>query len=325
MNNYRLALPMLLLVIGACGNESTAPGVAPERSDSARLEPVVVYATHDDEAYLPSLFADFTRETGIRVTVRHADAKTSMEDVINDRGSPPADVLLSPDVFSIWKAADEGALRPLTSESLIRTVDAQVPAHLRDPDGVWVAVSARAAAIAYDSRVVDASALTGYDSLADESRHGNVCLSSSSLAVNRSLIAMLIDELGVRPAEIVVRGWVRNLALPAFETDADLLAAMGAGTCALGIVTLPRKSASANSGDSESIRFFVPQPAFGDIEGLGVARHAREPESAQRLIEWLLNTHADDFVGDKLSTRNVGVAAWRADDAIKLAERAGYP
>ncbi|MDH3746570.1 MAG: extracellular solute-binding protein [Gammaproteobacteria bacterium] len=313
-----------MFFIVACGNESTAPGSASEQSDSFRLEPVVVYATHDDEAYLPSLFADFTRETGIRVTVRHADAKTSVDDVINDRGSPPADVLLSPDVLSIWKAAEEGALRPLTSESLIRTIDAQVPAHLRDPDGTWVAVSARAAAIAYDSHVVDASVLAGYESLADESQYGSVCLSSSSLAVNRSLIAMLIDELGVRPAEILVRGWVRNLALPTFESDADLLAAIDAGTCALGIVALPEKYAGVNAGDNKSIRFFVPQPAFTDIEGFGVARHAREPESAQRLIEWFLSSHAGDFMGDKLSTRNVAVAAWRAEDAIKLAERAGY-
>lgn len=325
MKTWFLALPVITTLIVACGNESKAPGSAPADGGQSRAEPVVVYAIHEDEAYLPTLFADFTRETGVRVTVRHANGKTIVDDVINDRGSPPADVLLAPDVLGIWTAADEGALRPLRSESLLKTINTRVPAHLRDPDGVWVAASARVAVIAFDSRVVDASALAGYDSLADDGHRGSLCLSSSALSVNRSLIAMLIDDLGVRPAEILVRGWVRNLALPAFETEEDLLAAIDAGSCALGIVSMPDKFADANFGDSDSIRFFKPQSAFGDIKGFGVTRHAREPESAQRLIEWFLTSHAADLHNSGLSTRNIGVAAWRADDAIKLAERAGYP
>lgn len=327
MKSRLFALSLCALVIVACSNESASPTAAPKppesaRSEIVRHEPVVVYAAYKDEAYLPSLFANFTRETGVRVTVRHSDQKTIVDDVINDRGSPRADVLLSSDVFGIWRAADEGALRPLVGESISKTINARVPAYLRDPDGAWVAASARAAVIAYNSGAVEPATLTGYDSLADEAHRGSVCLSSSSLPINRSLVAMLIDELGVRPAEIVIRGWVKNLALPVFESEAELIAAISAGSCALGVVSAPDKHSGANDG--EGIGIFMPHPAFVDIEGIGVARHAREPESARKLVEWLLTSHAGELGDDQHSTRNVGVAGWRADEAIKLAERAGY-
>lgn len=310
------------LAVAACSKESAPTTSMPENAESARPEPVVVYAVNEDGEDLQEVFADFTRDTGIRVTVKYADASSIVSNVINDHGSPPADVLLTPSVLGVWKAADEGGLRPFMSETLIRTIHDNVPEHLRDPDGSWVAVGVQVAAIAYDSRVIDASVLQGYDSLAEQNYRGQLCLSSSSLAVNRSLISMLIDERGVRPAEILVRGWKDNLALPVFKTERDLLSAIAGGECVMGIVS--SSATTAASMADGSTQFFVPQSAYFDVNGVGVARHAREPESAQRLIEWYLVSKAANLHSDLLSTRNIGIAAWRAEDAVKLAERAGY-
>ena len=76
-------------------------------------------------------------------------------------------------------------------------------------------------------------------------------------------------------------------------------------------------------------------PLYVDIEGIGIGRHARNPDGALELVEWLLSEdvqvpHAaavlahpatGDFDGDK----NVGVFAWHDEAAVKLAERALYP
>src|SRR5210317_723766 len=119
------------LTLTACERPTNEPA-APE----SRPEPVVVYASYEDENYLPSLFAAFTRETGIPVTVRHRPEQQIVDEVIEKRGSPPADVLLTRSVHGIWRAADEGALRPLQSE----TVSGFAPGWLRDPDGYWTAI-----------------------------------------------------------------------------------------------------------------------------------------------------------------------------------------
>ena len=126
------AATVLLGALALCACERPAPETAGE---TAQPEPVVVYASYEDQEYLPSLFAEFTRESGIPVSVRHRPERQIVSEVIEKRGSPPADVLLTRSVHGIWRAADEGALRPLLSE----TVSGLVPGWLRDPDGYWIA------------------------------------------------------------------------------------------------------------------------------------------------------------------------------------------
>ena len=302
------AWPVAVLVLFAAGC-SKAP--TPAASDEGG--PVVIYAAQADETYLPSLFANFTRETGIVVTVRHGDADQIIDDVIADRGSPPADVVISADVVGVWRAADEGALRPLGAQ-----ITNRVPAHLRDPDGYWVAAAVHAVAIAYDSRAVEESSLDNYEGLAGEDFRNSLCLSSSTLPGNRAVIAMLIDKLGARPAELIVRNWIANLAQPVFDSQAELVAAIDQGSCGVGIVSLP---AAANASTT---RLFIPNPAYVDIEGVAVARHARAPEAAARLIDWYLASTPATRETAGSATDNVSIAAWRAEDARKLAERARY-
>ena len=178
----RLLLPALLL-LAACER-------APPQEPMPRHEPVVVYASYEDESFLPELFEGFTEETGIPVTVRHRREEQNIAEVINNSGSPPADVLLTRAVHGIWLASDEGALRPLQ----LSGTDVGVPEWLQDPDGYWVATGFTPIGIAYDPTAVDA--ISGFDDLARV--EGGVCVSASWNAANRSLVAHMVAEHGVR-------------------------------------------------------------------------------------------------------------------------------
>ena len=318
MSAKRLLIPLMVLLLAACGGE---PAGEPER-----LAPVVVYAAYDDEEYLARLFEDFTKQTKIPVTLRLGEAGQLVDDVIANRGSPPADLLLTTSAADAWRAADEGALRPIGAGNL-----ANVAEFLRDPDRLWTATRMSVIVVAEGANPGEVPPTT-YADLGKPAYSGRLCLSSSSLAANRSLVAMLISELGTKPAERVVRGWVRNLALPVFETEAALSAAVEAGTCDYAIL-----SSSLVTGAST-----LPKPAYVDIEGIGIARHARYPESAVKLIDWMLSedvqlrhAHAmkaspvltnlvDSPFAETISTRNAGMAGWHDNDAVLLAERAGY-
>ena len=311
----KLTRVLLLLALVGCGDSDELAGPRPE--------PVIVYAAYEDLNYLPNLFLGFTEETGIYVTVRHRDATTIVDEVINDEGSPPADVLLTRSVQGAWRAGDEGALRPVISDDIAR----HVPEMLLDVDRQWVGVSARVAALAYDERTVDPATLNSYAGLRDDGWKGRLCLSSSALPENRTLIAMLVDELGARDAELAVRYWVQNLALPPFETQAEMLEAIEAGTCAVGIAW--RTQAELDADASGFVRYAVPPAAIVDIEAMGVARHAREPESALALIEWFVANadHAGrvrDVDVSGLRSRAIAAAGWRGSEAGELAERARY-
>ncbi|MDH3587232.1 MAG: ABC transporter substrate-binding protein [Gammaproteobacteria bacterium] len=330
----RRAAACLLAMLALCACER--PAVEAPR-ETARPEPVVVYASYEDQNYLPSLFAEFTREIGIPVSVRHRPEQQIVNEVIEKRGSPPADVLLTRSVHGVWRAADEGALRPLQSE----TVSGFAPGWLRDPDGYWTAIGFSTLDVVCNaSSGADCDAAAAYENLGQAEFRGQLCLSSSSLAINRTLIAGLIADHGVRPAELIVRGWMANLALPPHETEEALLEAVEAGTCGLGIVS----GLAFQDFSGSTVVSSWPQRGYFNVVAVGIGRHARSPDSARRLVEWLVDrgaqaaqyaatglrpvnpdvpAHPFEFPAP-VERRNAGIAGAHESDAVKLAERARW-
>jgi iron(III) transport system substrate-binding protein len=202
-----------------------------------------------------------------------------------------------------------------------------VPEWLRDPDKYWFALGYRQAEIVYNPEQFDATGIASYEDLALESVRRKLCLSTSSLAINRTVIAMLMRKLGRREAELAVRGWVANLAQPPLETEAELVQAIARGECGVGI-------AASGATAGTQLQVLVPATAYVDIEAIGVTRHAANPDAAVRLIDWLVSpgrqkSHAEQTgllaVSSDASTRdNVVLAAAGALEASKLAERARY-
>jgi len=272
--------------------------------------PIVVYAVGNDEAKLTEQFAEFTDDTRIPVILIFSKSSKIADLVINNSGSPPADILMTNNVADIWRAADEGALRPLSTEA----IESSDPL-LKDPDGFWTAVAMRSNAIGA-LKGETTPALSGiYDQLAGEDMRGRVCLSSSALHVNRSLIAMLINDRGTKPAERLVRAWIRNLAAPPFSSEDELVDAIRNGTCTYGVLSV--------SSPIDDLIYFVPEQHYMDIDGIGVARHARQPESAQQLITWLVQNKQPRIVSE-FEMNSASIAGWLDEDARLLAERAGY-
>jgi iron(III) transport system substrate-binding protein len=299
-------------------------------SNEERKDAVVVYAALEQDAPLRELFVAYSEESGVRVVIRRGIPQSIVTDLIESRVSPPADVLVTRSVTDIWRAAEEGALRPLRS----KFVSEGVPQWLRDADDFWAAMSYQTAVLAYDPGVFATANLSGMESLQESQFRGRLCLSSSANPINRAVIAMLIEESGVRDTQAVVRGWMANLAQPVFDTDDELLAAIDAGDCGIGIVS-SSTAARASKVDS-NVRFRTHEPAdiTADIEGVGVARHARNPEGAVSLIEWMLgqnsqalhssNTLFFSSSGDVRTAKAVSLVARHEDEAIKLAERVQY-
>lgn len=285
-------------------------GVAAAACDSRPLpDPVVVYMEAAQESELAETFSRFTDETRIPVNVRVGDSASNTDDLIRKRAEPPADILLTSSVADIWRAAEKGALRPVQG----RAFDG-VPPSLKDPDRLWSALMVRSVMIG-TSPDADQSLVTSYGDLAKSELRGKVCLSSAALSVNRSLIGMLIEDRGLKPAEHTVRAWVRNLAAPPFASEAELVDALRSGRCDYGIV-----SGSIGSG---GLALLTPRPLYVDIDGIGISRHATQPESAQKLVDWLLGTTVPNEP-DQFNGKNIGLAGWRAEDVALLVERAGY-
>jgi iron(III) transport system substrate-binding protein len=271
---------------------------------------IVVYAVGNDERVLAETLVEFTEDTGIPVTLLFSKSSRNADLVINNSGSPPADILITNSVADIWRAADEGALRPIDAD----TFDRADPL-LRDADGFWVAIAMRWSVIGALKEKTTSPLVASYDRLASADMRGRVCLSSSRLHVNRSLVAMLINDRGAKQAERLVRAWIRNLAAPPFSSEDRLVSAIRNGTCDYGILS--------SYPYVDDLIYFVPEQHYMDIDGIGVARHARQADSAQRLVKWLVGEKQPRIVSE-FEISPVSIAGWRDEEARLLAERAGY-
>ena len=91
-------------------------------------------------------YANFTKETGIKINRLDGRRTSSFERIRNEGASSPADVLITVDASRLELADKAGLFQPVQSKAL----EARVPAHLRTPN--WIAFSTRARVIVYNKQ-----------------------------------------------------------------------------------------------------------------------------------------------------------------------------
>jgi iron(III) transport system substrate-binding protein len=310
----------------------------------ARAEDVVVYSSrhYGNEP----AFQAFTKATGIGVKLFEGGAAELLERLRAEGERSPADVLLTVDAGNLWHAARLGLLGPVTSARL----DAQVPAHLRDPEHRWFGLTVRARAIMYHARKVTPAELSTYEALGHPRWKGRLCLRPSSYIYTQSLLAALIKRNGEGPTEALVRGWVANRPT-LINSDTKLLEAVAAGQCDVTLANHYYLARILARDPAFPVAPFWPNQDAGgthvNISGAGVTVHARNRERAIRLLEFLSSPEAQNLFADQNFEYPVNprvsphplIARWgrfKADDlnvaaagefqaaATRLADRAGY-
>jgi iron(III) transport system substrate-binding protein len=320
-----------------------ALGTTALQANSAEL---IVYSERNESLIKP-LFDAYTKETGVEINFITDQAGPLLERLKAEGAGTPADLLITVDAGNLWLAAQEGVLAPVTSDVL----SANIPAHLRDPDNRWFGLSVRARTIVYSPERVSASDLTSYEDLASPKWKGRLCLRTSKKVYNQSLVAMMLERLGPKETERVVRGWVANLATEPFANDTKLMEAIAAGQCDVGIVNTYYFGRLLKDKPGIKLALFWPnQNSSGvhvNVSGAGVTRHAKHHDEAVKLLEWLSAGEAQGAFADmnleypanpaikpdpmvaawgsfKPDTINVAIAGSRQAEAVMLMDRAGY-
>ena len=190
MSGLRFSTALVLfasLAASACsggGGDATTDGV------------VNVYSHRHYETD-QELFRYFTEMTGIQVNVQTASADELITRLETEGASTSVDVLITVDAGRLHRAKDRGLLQSVSTA----TLDANVPSHLRDPDGFWYGLTQRGRVIVYSTDRVDPSELSSYEDLADPRWSGRVLVRSSENIYNQSLLASIIASSGEEAAE----------------------------------------------------------------------------------------------------------------------------
>ena len=315
-------------------------------SNTAKAEKLVIYTARKEHLVKP-LFEQYEAKTGVKIEYLTDKAAPLLAKLQAEGQNTPADILMTVDAGNLWQAAEKGVLATVSSS----TLQNQVPEHYRDPQNRWFGLSVRARTIVHSTERVKSEALSTYEDLADPKWKGRLCLRTSKKVYNQSLVATMIENLGVEKTERIVKGWVANLATDVFSNDTKLLEAIAAGQCDVGITNTYYFGRLQKSKPDLPVAIFWPnQDGRGvhvNISGAGVTQHAKSPEAAIALIEWLSSEEAQGtFAGlnqefpvnvkvpvsaevsawgpFKADTINVEVAGKLQVEAVKLMDRVGY-
>lgn len=302
-----------------------------------------VYSSQKEHIVKPVLDA-FSKETQIPVEFHFDNAGPLLEKL---KSKPNGDVLFTVDVGNLWLAEKSGLLLPIQSNLL----NTHVPENLRSPDGKWFGFSMRARTIVYDPRHVKAEDLKDYADLANTKWKGQVCLRTSQHVYNQSLVGMLIEDHGLKSAEKIVSGWVQNLATSPYSSDTQLLEAMAQGVCKVGISNSYYLARLKRDKKDFPIKIHWPPAELKGVHvnifGGGVLKSSKNPDLAQKLLEWLTSPVAQKMLADanlefpvrkgvdlhpivkawgdfKPNSNNLIVSGKRQAEAVRLMDRAKF-
>ena len=298
MRNIPILLLALLLLFGC---QPAQKGASETTDESAKVVNVYTHRHYDVDQ---QLFSQFEQEFGIQVNVVNANADELIQKMEAEGSASPADVLITVDAGRLAGAKNKGLLQPIESDFLNTTI----PAHFRDTDNHWFALTKRARIIIYAKDRVDPSELSTYEALADEQWSDKVLIRSSSNIYNQSLLASLIANNGEDAARTWVEGVVENMARAPKGNDRDQVKAVAAGEGDLGVVNTYYLGRMINSSDpveveaSEKVGIFFPnQNGRGthmNISGAGVAKFAPNKENAIKFIEYLAAKPAQEVFAE---------------------------
>jgi len=264
---------------------------------SAQADGVVnIYSYRQPELIQPLLDA-FTKETGISTEVLFLDQ--GLEDRMAAEGAnSPADVVLTVDIGRLVNVKEKDVTQPVDDA----TVNANIPAEFRDPEGHWFGLTTRGRVVYASKERVEQNDIT-YEELADPKWKGKVCMRSGQHMYNIALIASMIAHHGEEKTEEWLKGVKANLARKPDGGDRDQAQAIYAGECDVGLgntyyvgLMMTNDKEPEQKEWANAIKVLFPNAndrgTHVNISGMALAKHAPNKDNALKLMQFLSSHEA---------------------------------
>ncbi|OHC77846.1 MAG: iron ABC transporter substrate-binding protein [Rhodospirillales bacterium RIFCSPLOWO2_01_FULL_65_14] len=274
----------------------------------------------------------FTKETGIKVNVVYAKSGV-LEKLKAEGANSPADVILTVDVARLNDIAAAGLLQPVKSA----TLEKNIPAHYREPNGLWFGLTTRARVIFVSKARVKEGQIKSYEDLTDPKWKGRICTRSGKHPYNISLIASVIAHKGEKGAETWLKGLSANLARKPQGNDRAQAKAILEGVCDAALANTYYMGAMATNDKqpeqktwADAVRIVFPNQGdrgtHVNISGAAVTKSAKNRDNAIKLLEFLSGDTAQKLYAAKNFEYPVKVgvewdpvvASWGRFEADKL-------
>jgi len=280
-----------------CG---TVLGAAAVTASAASAQEVNVYSLRQPFLVEP-LFESFTKETGVKVNVIFAE-KGLVERIKQEGANSPADVLMTVDISRIKEAVDAGVTDAVNSDVL----EANIPAHLRDENDQWFALTQRGRALYASKDRMTEGEIATYEDLADPKWKGRVCTRSGTHDYNIALVSSMIAHHGTEEAKTWLEGLKANLARKPQGNDRGQVKAIKEGECDVAIANTYYYGKMLDDPEqrawAESVNIIFPnQNDRGmsmNISGMTLIKGAPNKENAVKLMEFLSGDEAQKIYAE---------------------------
>lgn len=255
-----------------------------------------------------ALYANFTKQTGIKINRIEADDNVIIERLKSEGKNSPADVILLVDAARLWRAEIDGLFQPVKS----KTLEQRIPKNFRSNDtgegSQWFGFSSRARAIVYNKATIKQNQVDSYEKLADPINKGKVCTRSGSHPYMLSLIGAMFERVGEAKTEAWARGVVANMARAPKGGDTDQIRAVASGECGVALTNsyyfarLMRSDKPADQEVVSKVGYIWPNQATSgthmNVSGGGVAKNAPNKSAAIQFLEYLASDQAQQYFAD---------------------------
>ncbi|WPN55340.1 MULTISPECIES: iron ABC transporter substrate-binding protein [unclassified Pseudomonas] len=252
---------------------------------AAQADGIVVYnAQH--ESLTKSWVEGFTKETGIKVTVRNGDDTEMGNQIVQEGAGSPADVFLTENSPAMVLVDNAGLFAPVAPTTLEQVGAAYRPAH-----GKWVGIAARSTVFVYNpGKLAEADLPKSLMDLAAPNWKGRWAASPAG-ADFQAIVAAVLELKG----EAATLDWLKAMKtnFTAYRGNSAVLKAVNAGQIDSGVIyhyySFVDQSKTGENSKNTSLNYFKHKDpgAFVSLSGGGVLASSQHKEQAQAFLKWI--------------------------------------
>jgi iron(III) transport system substrate-binding protein len=264
---------------------------------NAIAQDLVVYSGRG-EALVAPLFAQFEKDTGIKLDVRYNTTASLATQLLSEQQNSPADVVFFQESGYLTLLAQAGLLKELNAD-LLKPVGTQ----FQDQNKRWVGTSARVRVLAYNTDKVKPEDLPkDLKELTDPKWSGKIGWAPTNASMQAHVSALRV-LWGEEPTFKWLEGVKNNKPL-SYPKNAPLVAAVGQGEILVGwanhyyLYQLKKQNPNLPVANYH----FPESGKAGNIliiSGAGIHQHTNKTEQAQQLIAYLTGEKAQLFFANE--------------------------
>ncbi|MDB6141522.1 MAG: iron transporter substrate-binding protein [Pseudomonas sp.] len=246
---------------------------------------IVVYnAQHES---LTQAWVDgFTKETGIKVTVRNGDDTEMGNQIVQEGAASPADVFLTENSPAMVLVDNAGLFAPVAPATLSQVDAAYRPAH-----GKWIGIAARSTVFVYNKdKLATADLPKSLLDLANPSWKGRWAASPGG-ADFQAIVSALLAQKG----EAATLDWLKAMKtnFSPYRGNGSVLKAVNAGQIEGGVIyhyySLVDQSKTGENSNKTGLYYFKHKDpgAFVSISGGAVLASSKHKDEAQAFLKYV--------------------------------------